>query len=76
MQTSKELKKRMVIHIKHMIEQHSGHEFDHITGRCRCGTSIGLWSCVRAIREGHLEESLLGYPVIADPMCPCKYSEV
>lgn len=76
MQTSKELKKRMVIHIKHMIEQHSGHEFDHITGRCRCGASVSLWRCVSAIREGHLEDSMRGWSVIADPMRPCKYSEV
>lgn len=76
MQTSKELKKRMTIHIKHMIEQHSGHEFDHITGRCWCGASIGLWRFLRSMREQNLEDSLHGFAIIVAPMRPCKYSEV
>ena len=76
MQTSRELKKRMTIHIKHMIEQYSGHEFDHLTGRCGCGASIVLWRCLRSMREQNLEDSFRGYAIIVDPMRPCKYSEV
>lgn len=71
MEDSRELRERMKIHIKLMVEQYSGHEFDHLTGRCRCGASIGLWRHVRAIRETDLEEGRLG-----DAMRPCKYSEV
>lgn len=76
MQNSKKFMNRMKIHIKHMIEQHSGHEFDHITGRCGCGASIGLWRCIRAMREEQLEESSFGYLVVVAPMRPCRYSEV
>lgn len=47
MEASRELRERMRIHIKHMIEQYLGHEFDHLAGRCRCGATIGLRRCVR-----------------------------
>ncbi len=73
MDASKKLRKRMVIHIKHMIEQHSGQEFDHITCRCRCGASVNLWRHVSAIR---VEALVLNPSVLVDPIRPCKYSEV
>jgi len=73
MDASKELKDRMKIHIKLMIEQYSGHEFDHLTGRCRCGSSIGIWRCASFVRQ---EILVLNPSVLVDPMRPCKYSEV